>query len=246
MTPRRVGWVALVIAAALGGAATAGPANSGTTAGAKPAAASPAPSGEAPPAQLLSGPAARGAALDPVFAHFQLQRLACAFREEKRIALLARPLTSSGAIYFDRERGIARNQTAPRPQQAVLTKTSLRLTKDGRTEDIPLDKSKDLKAFALIFPSLLRGERAELEKAFDLALYGSEPAWWALAFTPRTESLRALVRRVVVFGRGADVVSLQVAEASGDTTETRLTGVKKNGDVTDAEIAAAFGSPGVK
>ena len=181
-----------------------------------------------------------------MFAHLQLDRLSCKFSEQKHIALLARPLRSTGTILFERDRGIARATLTPRAESAVLTRTSLRIRKDGHTEEIPLDKSKDLRAFALIFPTLLRGDRAEIERSFEIGLYGSAGgavSWWALAFTPKSDSLRALVRRVVVFGRGGEIAALQVAEASGDTTDTRLTDVKKNGDVPDAEIAAAFGAP---
>lgn len=229
MTVRRVGRVALVIAVIASGAAAAAP--------------PPAAAGDAPPANLMSGEAAHGAAVDPVFAHLKLERLRCTFSEQKHIALLARPLQSTGTIYFDRDRGIARTQVTPRPEQVVVTRTSLRIRKGDHSEDIPLDKSKDLKAFALVFPTLLRGERSELERSFDIALYGSEGAWWALAFTPRSDSLRKLVRRVVVFGRKGEPVALQITEASGDTTDTRLTEIKKNGEVPDAEIAAAFGAP---
>ncbi|MEO7733003.1 MAG: outer membrane lipoprotein carrier protein LolA [Kofleriaceae bacterium] len=198
---------------------------------------------DVPPASLLTGDAAHGTALDPVFAHFKLERLSCKFREEKHIALLARPLRSTGTIYFERAKGIARTTLTPKVQQVVLTRTTLRIRKDQHTEEIPLDKSKDLKAFALIFPTLLRGERSELERAFELGLYGSDRDWWALVFTPRTESLQKLVKRVVVFGKQGEVVALQVTEASGDTTDTRLTEVRRNADVPDAELAAAFGAP---
>ena len=198
---------------------------------------------EAPPANLVSGDAAHGAALDPVFAHFRLARLACTFSEEKHIALLAKPLRSSGTIYYDRDKGIARTTRAPKPEHVVVTRTTLRFRKGDHTEEIPLDKSKDLKAFALIFPTVLRGERGELERSFDIALYGSDTAWWALAFTPKTDSLRALVRRVVVFGHKAELVALEVVEASGDTTETQLSEIRTNGAVPDAEIASAFGAP---
>jgi outer membrane lipoprotein-sorting protein len=197
-----------------------------------------------PPANLLSGSAAHGAAVDPVFAHLQLARLRCKFSEEKHIALLARPLQSTGTIVFDRDRGIARTTRTPRAERVVLTRTAVRIHQGDHVEEIPLDKSKDLRAFALIFPTLLRGERAEIERAFEIGLYGSAGGWWALAFTPKSDSLRALVRRVVVFGRQGDLVALQVAEASGDTTDTHLTDLQKNGDVPDAEIAAAFGAPG--
>lgn len=196
-----------------------------------------------PPANLLSGTPAHGAAIDPVFARLRLQRLRCAFHDQKHIALLARPLVSTGVITFDRDRGIVRSTSAPHAEKAILTRTALRIQKGGRVEDIPLDKTKDLQAFALIFPTLLRGERQVIERSFEIALYGRADAWWALQFTPRSDSLRALVRRVVVFGRAGELVALQVAEASGDITDTRLSDLHTNGDVPDAEIAAAFGAP---
>ncbi len=199
--------------------------------------------GDDPPATLVSGSGSHDSGkIDPVFAHLKLDRLSCKFSEEKHIALLARPLKSTGTIYFDHNTGIARTALTPKVQQVVLTKTTLRIRKDNHTEEIPLDKSKDLKAFALIFPTMLRGDRAELEHTFDIALYGSDNDWWALSFTPKNDSLRALVRGVVVFGRKGDVVSLRITEASGDTTDTRLTDILKNGDVPDAEIATAFGA----
>ena len=194
-------------------------------------------------AKLLAGAPARGAAIDPVFAKIKFERMRCAFHEEKHVALLAKPLRSAGTIVFDHAHGIARITTAPRPSRAVLTAASLRITTDQRTEDIPLDKMRDLKAFALIFPTLLRGDRGELERAFELGLYGDAKASWALAFVPRADALRKLVSRVVVLGRADGLVGLQIVEASGDTTDTELTDVVTNAAVPDAEISTAFGAP---
>lgn len=205
--------------------------------------ASPARAEDPSPARLLAGAPAHGAAIDPVFAKLKFARMRCAFREEKHVALLAKPLRSAGTIVFDHARGIARITTAPRPSRAVLTASSLKITTDQHTEEIPLDKMRDLRAFALIFPTLLRGDRAELERAFELGLYGDAKASWALAFVPRAEALRKLVSRVVVLGRADTLVGLQIHEASGDTTETQLTDVATNAAVPDAEISTAFGAP---
>jgi hypothetical protein len=95
----------------------------------------------------------------------------------------------------------------------------------------------------LVFPTLLRGERKQLESAFTMGMYGSADAWWALELAPKAESLRKRVRKVVVFGNKTSVVSLEITEASDDVTATRLTAILKNGDVPDAEIATAFGAP---
>lgn len=199
-------------------------------------------SSDAPPATLVSGEPVRGSALDPVFAHFKLDRLSCTFSEEKRVALLARPLRSSGTIYFDRGNGVARLTQKPKFQQVVVTATTLRIRTAKRTEEIPLSKSKDLQAFASIVPSLLRGDRAELERAFDIGLYGSDKDWWALTFTPKAESLKKLVAKVTVIGRKSELVSLQVAETNGDSTTTKLTNIRKNADVPATEITTAFGA----
>jgi outer membrane lipoprotein-sorting protein len=197
---------------------------------------------DAPPATLISGEPARSAKQDPVFKLLEQQRLACTFTEEKHVALLARPLTSSGTIVFDRDKGIVRAVLKPKPQKVVLTKTSLKIVKGKTVEEIPLDKSKDLKAFALIFPTLLRGERFALEKSFDIGLYGSEADWWALTFAPRSAALKKFVKTVTVFGKKTDVVALRIVEASGDSTDTQLADVRLNKDVPDTEIAAAFGA----
>lgn len=201
-----------------------------------PAMAAPA---SAPPAKLLRGPPAHGAATDPVLAHVRLDRMSCTFTEEKHVALLARPLKSNGTIVFDRTKGISRITLAPKPQQVVLTPTTLRMKSAGRTEEVPLDKSKDLRAFATVFPALLRGDRKELEAAFELAAY-RDADWWALTLTPKAASLQQLVKQVTVIGNKSELVSLQISEASGDTTETKLVGIKQNGGVPDAEITAAF------
>ncbi|HEV7555225.1 MAG TPA: outer membrane lipoprotein carrier protein LolA [Kofleriaceae bacterium] len=216
---RRAAWIVLVALLARGGSSFADP-----------------------PANLLSGTPVTGAALDPAFAHLTFDRLRCKFTEAKHVALLARPLTSSGTIYFDHAKGVARVTTAPKPQSVVVSKTTIRIKSGTTVETIPLDKNKDLKAFALVFPSLLRGDRAELDKAFSIALYGSDADWWALTFAPKSATLEHLVSRVIVIGRKSDPVTLEIVEASGDTTETQLTDLAKNGDVSDAEITAAFGN----
>ena len=68
---------------------------------------------DAPPDTLISGEPARGGAIDQVFKLLELKRLGCKFTEEKRVALLARPLKSTGTIYFDRDKGIARTTLTP-------------------------------------------------------------------------------------------------------------------------------------
>jgi hypothetical protein len=186
----------------------------------------------------------RAGAVGPLFELLRLDgltRMRAEFSEEKHIALLARPLRSTGTLYFDRARGIARVAATPRAERVVLSQAALRIERGDRVEEIPLDKSRALRAFALVFPALLRGERQTLEATFDLELSGSARAAWSLALVPRDPALCGLIQRVVVSGHGADVAALQVVEASGDTTDTALAGIARNEAVPAAEIAKAFG-----
>ena len=119
------------------------------------------------PRVIVLAPPAQAAALEAVFAHFKLDRLRCTFSEEKQIALLANPLRATrDDLLRPRQRHRAADRKARIAEQLVVTTTAVRIRKGSRTEEIPLDKSKDLKAFALIIPTLLQGDRAGLEQAF--------------------------------------------------------------------------------
>lgn len=173
----------------------------------------------------------------------QLQRLRAEFSEEKHIALLARPLRQAGTLYFERTRGIARLTRSPGPERIVLSTTTLRIEKAGKVEEVPLDRSKTLRGFAVIFPALLRGDRAALEATFDLELEGSAKEAWSLTLWPKDPALCGLIRQVVVSGQGPEVRALRVEEVSGDVTDTRLSSMARNEAVPPAEIAKAFGAP---
>lgn len=202
--------------------------------------------GDEPTAQCAKRTPQRAGAVEPLFELLRvdrLERLRAEFSEEKHIALLARPLRSTGTLYFERARGIARLTRTPGPERVVLSTTTLRIEKAGRVEEVPLDKSKTLRGFAQIFPALLRADRATLEATFDLALDGTPAQAWSLTLFPKDPALCGLLRRVVVSGQGPEVRALEVEEASGDTTDTRLSAITRNEAVPPAEIAKAFGAP---
>lgn len=201
-----------------------------------------APTPDAPPAGLLDGKPAGAATVDAVMKLLGVERMAAKFVEDKHSALLARPLVTRGTLVYDRARGLVRTVTGPRAQQVVVTQQALTIRKGGRTETVPLAKSKDLQAFALVFPALLRGDRDEIARAFDLAVRGSERDWWALTLTPKAASLRKMITQVTVVGHGREVRELRVVEASGDHSEMRLSEIRTDAAVADAELAAFAGA----
>jgi hypothetical protein len=198
------------------------------------------------PAGCPKRPAHDAGAVAPLFELLRidrLDRLRADFTEEKHIALLAKPLRSTGQLFFERARGMARVTRSPAPERVTLTATTLHIEKGGKVEEVPLERSKSLRGFAVILPALLRGDRAGLEATFDLELEGSARESWKLSLYPKDAGLCGLLRRVVVSGQGPEVRALQVEETSGDVTDTRLSGTARNEAVPPAEIAKAFGAP---
>jgi len=205
----------------------------------------PAAHGDGSPSPCVKPSPHDAAAVEPLFELLRLDRvdrLRADFAEEKRIALVARPLHAAGQLYFDRKRGIARVTRSPATERVVVSTSTLRIEKAGKVEEVPLDRSKSLRGFALIFPALLRGDRAALEAIFDLDVAGAPKNAWSLTLLPKEAGLCGLIRKVVVFGQGPEVRKLRVEETNGDTTETSLSAIARNAAVQPAEIAEAFGA----
>lgn len=204
-----------------------------------------APVPETAPATLLDSKPAGASTLAAVMKMLGVDRMAADFVEQKHSSLLAKPLVTKGTLVYARDRGLVRTVAGPRAQQVIVTQKALTIKKGKRTDTVPLAKSKDLQAFALVFPALLRGDRDEIAQAFDLAVRGSEQDWWALTLTPKAASLRKMIDEVVVIGHGHEVRELRVVEASGDHSEMALSSIRTNSDVADNELSgfASAGTP---
>lgn len=196
------------------------------------------------PTDLLDRPAADGATLDRLFASLRaVENFDAAFREEKKLTLLVKPLKSEGTIYFEREHGLARHARTPKVQKLRLTETSLTLWNGSRTEEVKLDQSRDLSALALSFPRLLRGDNKGLAVTFDIKMQGNEGGWWGLSLVPKDASLRRMLTRITVVGQRDTVQSVSVDEPNGDRTRTTFSDVHKNVARSASETEAIFRLP---
>src|SRR4051812_34136298 len=94
------------------------------------------PAGQTPGARADDKPApAAATGLDALMARFRaIPGLSARFREEKRIALLARPLVSEGTIHYAPPGRLARHQLTPTISSVLLEGATLRFG-DGTTEE---------------------------------------------------------------------------------------------------------------
>lgn len=181
--------------------------------------------------------------LDALLAAFEsVDGLEARFTEEKRMALLAAPLVSTGALYYARPGHLRRQIETPRPAVVVIGPETLWLKDERGTETIDLAARRDVAAFAESLVLIFAGDRARLEATYTIAFEpGAEG--WKLALTPKVEPLSKLVSAIHITGRGPAVETIRVAETSGDETITRIESADPTRRFDAAERAKLFGPP---
>ncbi|MBK9071557.1 MAG: outer membrane lipoprotein carrier protein LolA [Myxococcales bacterium] len=202
------------------------------------------PAAAQPPANLRTQPLLPAAAQAKLFAQLRgIGNLHATFAEAKKITLLIKPLLSSGEIFFDRERGLARQTLAPSPQKVVLTSKTLSIWDGTSVRHTSLAQARDVAAIASAFPMLLRGDGPGLATMFRLELRGDTAGWWMLTLTPQRASLAKMLRNIAIVGHGSALYALEVYEANGDHARTVFDHVVINGAISDAAAQAWFSLP---
>jgi hypothetical protein len=148
------------------------------------------------------------------------------FREEKRIALLADPLVSTGVVYYAPPRRFARQTSSPSVASLVLDGD--KLTFSGAGSDAP--QSMDLRGNAIAsafvdgFLGVIAGDRAALDRNFVLDFHANDAAHpgddWDVSLVPRSNDVKKILREVRFKGDGIVVNEMRVLETSGDESTT--------------------------
>src|SRR5262249_46783431 len=150
--------------------------------------------------------------------------LSARYREEKRIALLAKPLVSEGTIHYAPPGRLARHQLTPTISTVLLERDTLRFG-DGTTEErVDLGASPVVRAFVDSFLQLLAGDRASLEKAFAIELRPSGERW-EIVLRPKLPAIAKVIKEMAFSGEGVVVARMRVLEATGDEAITTFSDV---------------------
>lgn len=159
------------------------------------------------------------------------------FTQRRFLAELPKPIESSGAFIFARDRGILWRTYKPFASQVVLSEDGLMLQDEGAAT-VSVGAEPAMRFVAQVFFALFSLDIDAL--AADFALFGTHTDHgWSIGLEPRSAVLRAVFQRARIDGAGrAERVVLE--DAYGDHTEILLQGVRYEAAPLPPAEAALF------
>jgi hypothetical protein len=144
------------------------------------------------------------------------------FTETQTLALLKRPLESSGELFFTPPDRLEKRTLRPKPESLVVEHDTLVLQRGKRQLNVALDAYPQLAPLVEGIRATLAGDRATLERVFQVQL-ASHDDEWSLTLVPRDPQLVRIVSRLVISGRADEVASVETLRAGGDRSLMRIT-----------------------
>ena len=142
-----------------------------------------------------------------------------AFHETRHLALLDKPVESSGELSFTPPARLEKKTLAPKPESVVVDGDVLTLERGGRKRTMRLSEQP---AIAVLIESLratLAGDLPALERHFAVAVSGSRSDW-SMTLTPRGATLPIV--RVAFAGKDNRIQWIEVLETGGDRSVTTI------------------------
>lgn len=145
----------------------------------------------------------------------QIRSNRATFTEKKFIAILDRPLESSGELLYVAPDRLEKRTLKPRPESMILERDMLLLERGRQKHRLQLSEQPELAAFIDSIRGTLAGDRKALERNYRLSLEGSAEQW-TLQLQPLHEKMLAVIKHVRMAGTRDAVHSIEISHADGD------------------------------
>ena len=147
------------------------------------------------------------------------------FVEKKYIALLEKPVVSSGEMIYTAPDRLEKRTQQPKPEVMVLDRDTLTLERGKQKFVLRLADQPEAQVFVDSIRGTLSGNRALLERSYALHLSGTRERW-SLSLLPSDPRIAALVSRITVGGTRNIVDSIEYLQADGDRAVMSITPVE--------------------
>jgi len=175
--------------------------------------------------QASARAAAADALLDQLMQQLaQRQRGHATFIEQTYSRLLEDPVQSSGELWFEASGRLEKKVLKPQPEDLLIEGDQLQLIRGSRQRTASLQQFPQL---APLFDGLrqtLAGDRAALERSFDLSL-DEQSGGWTLTLKPLQPQLTRWIEFIRISGQDGTVREVLTQRRNGDHSIMKLTPV---------------------
>lgn len=135
--------------------------------------------------------------------------------EEDYLAILDRPLKSSGVLIYDAPDHLEKKTLTPKKESLVLEHGELTVRRGDRTYHLDLREYPQVAPYVDAIRATMAGDLGALEKVFRVRLEGSLEHW-RLRLVPRDERVARQLRRIRIAGAEANLESVEIDKDNGD------------------------------
>jgi outer membrane lipoprotein-sorting protein len=144
------------------------------------------------------------------------------FVEKKNIAVLEKPVESSGELFYTAPDRLEKRTLKPKPEVMLLEKDKLTVEQRGRKHVLSLQSYPEIAAFIDSIRGTLAGDRKALEKSYKLSLYGTQEDW-KLNLLPIQDKMKKVVSSITISGASHLVQTIEIKQADGDSSVMTIT-----------------------
>lgn len=137
------------------------------------------------------------------------------FVEKKYIAMLDRPVESSGELFYGAPDRLEKRTLKPKPESMILEGGTLIIERGRQKQSLQLQDYPELAAVIDSIRGTLAGDRKALERSYRLSLEGNAERW-TLQLLPIDEKVQAVIKHIRIAGAHQAVSSIEINRADGD------------------------------
>ncbi|WP_395055638.1 LolA-related protein [Polaromonas sp.] len=137
------------------------------------------------------------------------------FVEKKYIALLDKPVESSGELLYTAPDRLEKRTLKPRPESMLIETGTLTVERGKRRTTLRLQDYPELVAFTESIRGTLAGDLAALRRIYNLDLEGTEERW-TLTLRPIETKILDVVQRIRIGGSRAEVKTIEIEQTDKD------------------------------
>ncbi len=144
------------------------------------------------------------------------------FVEKKSIAMLDKPVESSGELLYNAPDHLEKRTLKPKAESMVLDKNTLTVEQRGKKHVLSLQNYPEIAAFIESIRGTLAGDRKALERTYKLSIEGDEQGW-NLTLLPLEDKMKKVVAKINIAGAGNILRTIEIKQADGDSSLMTIT-----------------------